>query len=391
MRETELRLVDQQPQPVQRPKLGWLLPLIALIAAAWGSYRGADDWLHPLDARDHVRNTVELALERGGAAPEVREALRELRRELGERPLDSARRVQYAALLLSLTREMQDTQAAVRHAKSAAALAPVTLPVVRLAALILARSGDTGGALNLTRSVFAFDVEGASELMLLLEEAVPTSELHRALPDRPDAWAGWASRLTQERRDDEAQEWLERAGERWPQNLEIRVAQARRAVQSSRWERLGALVSEPLAEDWRQSTEGESWAGLRALWLARSGRDAEARTLLNDLEREARMNPPLLTSIGDAHLALGDPDSSRRAWSEALFRTSSNALSTRVTLHVRLATLEQERGEASAALRHWRAILKLDPEHPLAQRQVEKLTGRSGYLMLTSASARRFG
>jgi len=103
------------------------------------------------------------------------------------------------------------------------------------------------------------------------------------------------------------------------------------------------------------------------------------------------MNPPLLTSIGDAHLALGDPDSSRRAWSEALFRTSSNALSTRVTLHVRLATLEQERGEASAALRHWRAILKLDPEHPLAQRQVEKLTGRSGSLMLTSPGARRFG
>ena len=41
----------------------------------------------------------------------------------------------------------------------------------------------------------------------------------------------------------------------------------------------------------------------------------------------------------------------------------------------RLARLEDEYGRPAAALRHWKALLELDPDHVEARRRVDDLTG----------------
>ena len=49
----------------------------------------------------------------------------------------------------------------------------------------------------------------------------------------------------------------------------------------------------------------------------------------------------------------------------------------RVDVLVRLANLEESDGRASVALRHWRTVLELDPNHAEARTRIRAMTGGS--------------
>ena len=79
--------------------------------------------------------------------------------------------------------------------------------------------------------------------------------------------------------------------------------------------------------------------------------------------------------IGEVHAELGDDATARDLWNRALFGLRPGATGTRRDLLVRLATLEERDGRASVALRHWQAVLALEPEHAGARARVDELSG----------------
>ncbi len=114
---------------------------------------------------------------------------------------------------------------------------------------------------------------------------------------------------------------------------------------------------------------------LRARVHVERGRNAEAENDLRTVQAAADGAPHLLILIGDVQLCLGKAELARGSWNQALFQTDSANKPRRIALLVRLADLEETDGRASVALRHWRSVIDLDPEHPRARRRVAELTG----------------
>ena len=373
IQESELKLVDPEARNrIRRTRvLSGAIGVGLVVFAALATARGADRARSPLDARQHVQDTATLALTEGNRSPQVLQNLVRLRSELGQRPLDSKSRVQYAALLLSMTRKLSDTRAAAFHAGLAAELAPVTVPVLELAARILARSGDDARALTHAREMFEFDPEAAATLLLTLEDNL-VQGVSAGLADSPAAWRAWADALSDAGRREESTSFLRQAAERWPDDLDLRLALARLATRAGDWGELERWVG-----DDRLPVEGrgpELLAFRARLHAERDIPDAAERDLANALAA-ARNSPSVLLLAGDVQQRLGSIERARQSWNQALFRLKPERKSTRVALFVRLADLEETAGRASVALRHWRAVLELDPSHVRAQRRVSELTG----------------
>lgn len=353
--------------------------IVAFLAAVavLCTLRGADRARSPLDARAYVSETLALALEQGNRSSGVLSRLQHLRAELGRRPLDSETRVQYAALLQAMTRSPADTRAAAFHARAAADLSPVTFPVVELAALILARSGDRAESLALLRGAFEYEPAAAAELLLRMETRYLGGVVaEEALADTPGAWSAWARILARNERRDEAYALLERATLRWPDDLELLVGLSRFAAQRSDWDSLERWVLrvDPIPLEPR----GLELTLFRARLHAERGRRAKAEEDLDAVYAVAADKPYVLTFVGDVAQRLGAMDLARRSWNQALFLLSGDHRSLRVSIHLRLGELEEREGRASVALRHWRSVLELQPDHPRARKRVAELTGFQG-------------
>ena len=103
-----------------------------------------------------------------------------VRRDVAREPLDTRTRVVYSGLLLAVGRELADARVAVFHARTAAEISPVTVPVVSIAALVLGRANESDRAVSLVQRMFDYDPEAAADL---LGEMEPFSISRR--PSRP--------------------------------------------------------------------------------------------------------------------------------------------------------------------------------------------------------------
>lgn len=373
MAEPDLRLVRCPAASRSCRWRGTLLAAILVAAAGWASQVGVRPARHQPSVRALAERALDRSLEHGLQDPQVHDTLRELQRAVIRRPLDSRTRVIYASVLLGLCANVEDTAAALFHAGVAARLAPATVPVVRAAAVVLARGGRRREALEWTRRMFGHDREAAADLLMRLEPYVSQDELARGLADDPAAWLAWSRRLRRSGRAEAADGWIERAYERWPGSAEVRRLMCARMVRDGDWEALSRLVP---AQGALAAT-----AAAAPLWIYRARVRAlkgDGRGAVRDIETALRVGEEkndLMLLAGEAYEALDLPDRARRCWMRVLFRLPAGAGETRVRVLSSLARLEQRSGDLSAALRHWRAILELDPQHGLARSQIARIGG----------------
>jgi len=370
----DLKLVSADRGEAARSRGGAPLALAALVltAVVTATLGGADAARRKIEVRELAENALQMALDRGSADPEVQATLADLRGTLGWRPLESKTRVIYASLVLGLASSLDDMRLASFHAGRAAELSPVTVPVVRAATLVLANTGEIDRALELIRRMFGYDAGSAAETLGQVESLVLGVRLTAGIPDDVDAWMAWARWLRDDGRRDEADDWLRRAHERWPGHLSVRVQLASRAFARRDWGTLEALlpIDGPLPDE---RAAGRLHVLRGHLKLQRGdgpGATADAETALR-LDPSAGMR--LLA--GDLFHESGDPDRARAEWNRSLHATAREQGSTRRALLVRLGRLEDRYGRPAAALRHWQAVLELDPQHPEARRRVDDLSG----------------
>lgn len=348
------------------------LAALLLGTASMATWLGAGETRRLSEASDEAETTVVRSVARGMDDPEVRQASVDLRRVVGRRPLDSRARVAYAGLLLARSRKVDDTRAAAFHARRAALLAPVTVPVVRSATLVLARTKDTHEALSLIRSMFAYDPGAAARLLARVEPLLGTG-VDSGLPDRPEAWLAWSSQLREDHRAAEADATLELTYSRWPQHLPTLQQLAARASRARDWKALGTLFP-----DGRELPDLPA-AAPALLYRARlkaARQDPEGAR--QDIDRALALDGDArLVQIlaGEACESLGAVEEARRHWSHALFGLRPGDLATRQLLLLRLARLEDRHGQPAAALRLWQSLIQLDPGHAEARRRVDDLTG----------------
>jgi len=351
------------------------LGLLALSAALVGTLLGADRSREPSRPIDTAREALFRVLDRGPSDPGVRELLGALRMQIGQRPLDARTRALYSALLLEMATGPQDGPAPAFHATRAADLAPVTVPVIRAAALVLARSGEPEAAVGLVREMFGYDANSAAGLLNALEPFLEPRQIEDAVPGDPEAWLAWAREIRNQGRSDDADDWISRAHRRWPDHVGVRLKVATRAANRRDWPALARVL--PLEEELPDSAESALLFAFRARVRAEAGDTGGAR---DDVERAAALSrnaATVLLHCGDALLAADDPGGARRLWSRALFGISprSGAAAERIRLLVRMARLEDDHGKPAAALRAWKAVLEEDPEQAEARRRVAELGG----------------
>lgn len=111
-------------------------------------------------------------------------------------------------------------------------------------------------------------------------------------------------------------------------------------------------------------TQGQAWGHLASMEFDRGNRD-EAMALL---ERGLAANPtafPLLMTAGDLHRDLGET-----AQAESFYRLVSERHANRAEPWVRLAELEEGRGNRREAERNWARALEANPNHPFIPERV---------------------
>lgn len=375
MDRAALKLVDaSRPEAAPRPRRGPALAVAACVlgSAAAATLVGTDGARHPIEPRDTARRALQLSLAQGNDDPEVREMLLELRSSLGRRPLDARARIVYAALLLNMGQRLSDSTAAAHHAARAADLAPVTVPIVRLAVLTLARTGDAALALSKTREMFDYDARSAAGLLAEVEPLVEPSLLEDGLADDPDAWFAWAGRLRTAGRMDQAYDWNVRAASRWPQHLPTLRFVAARFVREGDWEALEQLL--PASRDLGGSPAAAPLLIYRSHLATARG---NATGAIEDIRRALALDSSsnlIQILAGDAFDALGDYNLARRHWNRALFDVPTDEAATRRNVLARLARLEDRHGRPSTALRLWESVLELEPTHDEARRRVRALS-----------------
>jgi tetratricopeptide (TPR) repeat protein len=369
----ELRLVvaaEGRGRPPSR-RAALLLGLFVLLAAVAATWLDAAEARRVVDVREAAETALQQALERGSDDPSVRGTLIRLRRTLGWRPLESKTRVIYSSLVLGLATRLEDMRLAAFHADRAAELAPVTVPVVRSAVLVLASTGDLDRALELTRRMFGYDAARAAATLADVEAFALGAEVDEALPAAPEAWMAWWRELRLRGRHGEADELLARTHARWPDHVAARVPLASRAFSRGDWELLATIVP-PDAELPRRAEAAPLFAWRAHLRYVRGDRAGA----LDDIETAVGLRPfPWIRALaGDLYERMGEIGLARREWSRGLHQAASLPDSRRGLL-LRLARLEDRHGEPAAALRHWRALLELDPDHAEARRRLDDLSG----------------
>ena len=365
---------DQVGEPVRaRPAAPLALAALIFASAALATWLGAEPARRPIPARDLAEGALRLALERGNDDAEVRATLLALRRTLTRRPLDSRTRVVYASLLLGLARRVEETGIAAFHARRAAELAPVTVPVARSAALVLARTGHAEEASALIREMFGYDPRRAAKLLARVDRLLLGGAIDSGLPEEPRAWLSWVAQLRESGRRLEAEAWVERTYRRWPDHTPALEQMAAGAVLRRDWEALGELFPPESMLPEEPASAGS------LLYRARLKAIHEERAAaMRDVESALRLNGGAFSVqllAGDTYESLGDVAAARRMWSKALHRLAPEQSAARRRLLVRLARLEDGHGQAAAALRFWESILELDPEHAEARQRVDDLSG----------------
>ena len=345
-----------------------------VVAAVAGAGLGADRARQPIESRKVARESILKAIEVGSRDPEVRDALLRLRGTLGRRPLDAYTRAVYATFLLGVSRGPEDARVAAFHARRAARLAPVTVPVLRYAVQVLVRTGDPGEAVAILREMFRYDADAAASLLSEVESLLPPGDFIEALPDDTHAWVAWWSRLRELGRQDEADTVLALARRRWPDDLALLQRAAARAHRADRWDELRALL--PGDGDLPAEPEASRLLCYRARVKAEDGDAPGARRDVEAALDLAGNEVTTLTLAAEVLEAIGDPEPARRHWTRALFLLSgSRDTARRVGIMVRLARLEEREGSAASALRIWRSILEIDAGHAEARRRGDELAG----------------
>ncbi len=374
-RRKPLRLAPASPRPGGRESRGLAgaFGVLVLGVAVATTRLGADRLRSAAPSEQIAEEIVARGLDAGFDGEPVREGLRGLRRRVGARPLDSRTRVLYSAVLLEIGGPGKASQAAAFHARRAASLAPVTVPVVRAAALVLAQCDDAGGATDLTRAMFGYDPRSASRLLGMLEPFLAPELLEDTVPEDPDAWLAWSDHLSRSGHTTESEEWLARGRLRFPDHLPIRAALASRAVSRGDWKALEELL--PLEETLPSSPAAARLFAYRARLRAERGDAPGARA--DAARAEAQDGTAVLLVVADALAAAGDFDGARSRYSGALYRLPSgeDARASRIALLLKLARLEERRGRLGEALRRFRAVLEIDPEHAESKRRVAAITG----------------
>jgi hypothetical protein len=353
------------------------LGLLAIGCALGGSLLGADRARKPSAAIDSARDTLNRVLDRGPSDPEVLESVANIRRQLGERPLDARSRVLYAALLLEMVSSADDCPVSVFHAGRAAELAPVTVPVHRAASLVLARCGAQDHAVELIRRMFGYEPDSAAALFKEVEPFIEEHLRERALPHDATAWMAWSRELRGAGRTQESEIWADQAYRQWPKNLDALQDAAARAVNNQDWVRLGMVL--PPDGELPEKREAAVLYAYRARARAEAGDAVGTRKDTDKAAALAQHSSAVLLHAGDALRVVGEDESARRAWRRALFELSKDDTTrARARLLVRLARLEDELGQPAAALRAWREVLDEEPDHSGARRRVSELavTGR---------------
>lgn len=371
-----LRLVrgaPREPGGESPPVFAALIALALLALALLATLLGADPARERTDPRELGREIARLTLERGSSDEEVRTLLLELRGGLARRPLDSRTRVVFADLMLGLGRSVADREAALFHARLAASHSPVTVPVVRSSALVLARGGRAEEALDLIRTMFDYDPGAASRLLLRAEPLIPAATLPDGLPDDPDAWSAWFLTLKRAGRTEDAERWMVETYERWPDHLPTLQNMADRAVRADDLEALARLFPSGLVLP--PVPAAAPVLAYRARFKGALGDLAGAREDLREAVRLGDGAASVSILAGEGHAAIGDVEEARRLWSTVLYSIPATATETRTAVHLHLARLEQRHGEAAVALRHWRSVLELQPDNAEANARVEELTG----------------
>jgi tetratricopeptide (TPR) repeat protein len=373
MEKRNLKLIKIR-RPVNSGRtLIWSVALLLAVAMLVATLNGADRARTTVDPRELAESALQQALSQGGDDEQVLEKLHQLRRMIGGRPLDSRTRVVYASLLLSLGGGPEDLAVTAFHARVAAALSPVTVPIVRVAALVLASSGETDEALSLIREMFEYDPKAAGGLLAAAEPLLREEQVPLALPERPEAWLAWSRELYLQGRRQESEDWLERGHLRWPENLPLLKGYAAGLIRGARMEELATLFPEGGALP--DQPEAAPLYAYRAHYKGMKGDVGSAR---EDLARALELGDGghrLLLDAGGAYESIGDFDEARRQWHAALFSLPSEKTLERMQLILRLARLEERQGEPAAALRLWRRLLEIDPDHEEARRRIAALTG----------------
>jgi len=380
MEPSDLKLVRSSIRPstsaVRRERWSAVaLGSLALIAGLAGSLLGADRARAPSRPVDMAREALFRVLDHGPNDPGVLELLRSLRIQIGQRPLDARTRALYSALLLEMSMGPQDGPAPAFHAARAAELAPVTVPVVRAAALVLARSGRPDAAGRIVAEMFGYDAESAAGLLSTLETFLDPDRIQQAIPADPVAWLAWSRELADRGRTDDADDWLSGAYRTWPDHPGVLQRFAARAVSQRDWSTLARAL--PAGGEIPDGDETALLLAYRARARAEAGDAGGAREDADAAVARSGDSPTVLLHAGDALLAAGDPSGARRLWSRALFGIAprSGPGTERLRLLVRIARFEDDHGKPAGALRAWKAVLEEEPEHPEALRRVADLGG----------------
>jgi tetratricopeptide (TPR) repeat protein len=374
MEKHSLKLVGMPRQERLKPVIATCaLALMLLACALLCTLLGADSARSRIDPKEMGQELIEMSLQSGTTQAEIQASLIEMRRLVARRPLDTRARVVYSSLLLNFSSSIADTEAAAFHAGLSAELAPVTVPIVRTAALVLARCGELSTSLDLTRYMFSYDPVAAAGLLFSLRALASQEQIETGIAASPDAWLAWVRELRQVGYHEEAHRWLSMAHDRWPDHLAILQNMAARLAGQGDWEALSALLPpERLLPD-------EPDAAVILTYRARlKNHLGDTRGGRQDLERALGLagdSDAVKILAGDAYLDLGDVDEARTLWRTVLFTLDSQADEMRRGLLLRLARLEDRHGEPAAALRIWRQLLEIDPDHREANRRIAILTG----------------
>ena len=347
------------------------LALLLVGVGVVATLRGADEERTRSDPREEARRLVEKTHERGSNDSSLRADFASLRNRVARLPLDANARSAYATALIALAASRADLDAAAFHARTAARCAPVTVPVVRRSAIVLAQTGYTSEASDLTYRMFDYDPPAAARLLATLEPFLAISAVRNTVPDTPEAWLARIHELRRGERFADASTLVDEALERWPQDLPIRGLAAERAMIVKDWDSLARLL--PPDELLPNTPESA------ILYIYR----CHARTALNDrsgaqadLLRAISLGghrPWVLIMVGDAWLELDHPDRAREAWTQALYATPGESIELRAKSLRRLARLAELRGQSGTASRHWRNVLDLLPDDDEASGRIGRL------------------
>jgi tetratricopeptide (TPR) repeat protein len=340
-------------------------------AGVVATLRGADEARASSDPREDARRVVGATFERGSNDEILRADFASLRHRVARLPLDASTRSAYATALIIFANSHDGLDAAAFHARTAARCAPVTVPVVRRSAIVLAQTGHLSEGTDLTYRMFEYDPPAAARLLATLEPFLTISAARDAVPDSPKAWLARIKQLSRESRIEDANLVLVEALDRWPTDLPLRGLAAERAMIAKDWGEVARLL--PSDEIYPNTTESAILYIFRCRARAIANDPVGAQADLESAIVQGGHRPWVLIMAGDAWLALDRPDRAEEIWTRALHAATGESAELRADCLSRLARLAERKGQNGTALRLWRRVLELLPDDDEASQSIARL------------------